>query len=62
MNRAEAKWQAEASLREFIGVELTTEILNEIENRVNGLIENWRSLDFIVWVPFGPRGGTSAHR
>ena len=62
MNLALAKGQAEAALREFVGVELTTEVLNEIENRVNGLIENWRALDFTVWVPFGPRGGTSARR
>lgn len=62
MSLVHAKRQAEGVLREFVDVELTTEVLNEIENRVNGLIESWSTFGFSVWVPFGPRGGTSGHR
>lgn len=57
MNLVEAKRQAEISLREFVGQELTTEVLNEIENRVNGLVYNWAHERFAVLAPFGPQGG-----
>lgn len=49
MELAVAKIQAEAALRRFVGVELSTEVLNDIENAVNSLIWTWMSLhSFLV--------------
>tara|TARA_R100001086_G_scaffold240039_1_gene165842 strand:- start:125 stop:382 length:258 start_codon:yes stop_codon:yes gene_type:complete len=41
MELASAQKQAEEALRPFVGQDLTTEVLNEIENTTNGLIQDW---------------------
>ncbi len=41
MDLAVAKAQAESGLRHFVEQELTTPVLNSIENIVNGLIYSW---------------------
>lgn len=41
MELKHAKLQAEAELNKFVGVDLTTEVLNEIEDIVNRLIFGW---------------------
>jgi len=48
MDLATAKAQAESSLRVFVGKELTTPVLNDIENRVNGLVAGWSREGFFV--------------
>ena len=48
MKLEEAKAEAEEALRPFVGKELSTEVLNAIENTVNGLIVKWASLEFFV--------------
>ena len=48
MDRKEAKAQTEKALRPFVGQELTTEALNQIEDAVNFLILEWsKALYFI---------------
>ena len=48
MELKSAKLAAEESLRRFVGQDLTTEVLNEIENTVNGLIRSWTYHKFFV--------------
>lgn len=45
MELKDAKAQANAALNKFRGVELTTEVLNDIENTVNSLIFGWAKND-----------------
>jgi hypothetical protein len=48
MESATAKAQAEERLRPFVGVDLSTEVLNDIENTVNELIMEWAKLRFFL--------------
>ena len=48
MKLSDAKAQAEEALRPFVGKELTTEVLNEIENITNELIQQWAKIHFFV--------------
>jgi len=48
MESATAQSQARERLAAFIGVELSTEVLNDIENTVNALILEWAKLNFFI--------------
>jgi len=48
MDKAGAKEEAERILRRFVGTDLTTEALNEIEDIVNSLIVSWAKKMFFI--------------
>lgn len=48
MQLKDAKTQVEDRLGKFRGADLTTEVLNEIENITNNLIQEWAKLSFFV--------------
>ena len=52
MDKVAAKAEAEESLRLYVGVDLTTDILNEIENIVNELIVVWAKKMFFIYDDF----------
>jgi len=48
MELKDAKKQVEDRLGKFRGVDLTTEVLNEIENITNELIQEWAKFHYFV--------------